>query len=58
MTQLIKAFAKDDSGLAGIQYGLFVALIALITAVCVTGLGVMFSPAAKITGVGVGVGGE
>ena len=54
MTQLIKAFAKDDSGLAGIQYGLFVALIALITAVCVTGLGVMFSPAAKITGVGVG----
>ncbi|PHY18347.1 Flp family type IVb pilin [Caulobacter sp. BP25] len=56
MTQLIKAFAKDESGVAGIQYGLFVAVIAVITTVCVTGLGVVFSPSARVTGVGVGVG--
>lgn len=54
MTQLIKAFAKDESGVAGIQYGLFVALIAVITTVCVTGLGVVFSPSARVTGVGFG----
>ncbi len=55
MTQLIKAFAKDESGVAGIQYGLFVALIALVTAACVTGLGIIFSPSARVTGVGIGV---
>lgn len=45
MTQLIKAFAKDDSGAAGIQYGLFVALIAVVTTAIVTSLGILFSPA-------------
>jgi Flp pilus assembly pilin Flp len=54
VTQLIKAFAKDESGVAGIQYGLFVALIALVTAACVTGLGIIFSPSARVTGVGLG----
>jgi Flp pilus assembly pilin Flp len=54
MTHLIKAFAKDESGAAGIQYGLFVAVIAIVTAVCVTGLGVVFSPGARVTGVGLG----
>lgn len=58
MTHLIKSFAKDESGVAGIQYGLFVALIALLTAVCVTGAGIIFSPGARVTGVGVGLGGE
>lgn len=58
MTQLIKSFAKDESGVAGIQYGLFVAAIALITAVCVTGAGIVFSPSARVTGMGVGMGGE
>lgn len=58
MTQLIKAFAKDEAGVAGIQYGLFVAVVAAITMVCVTGLGVVFSPGARVTGVGVGLGGE
>lgn len=58
MTHLIKSFAKDESGVAGIQYGLFVAFIALVTAVCVTGAGIFFSPSARITGVGIGLGGE
>jgi hypothetical protein len=29
-------------------------VIAVITTVCVTGLGVVFSPSARVTGVGVG----
>ncbi|MCK5910534.1 MAG: Flp family type IVb pilin [Caulobacter sp.] len=56
MTQLIKAFAKDETGVAGIQYGLFVALIAAVTMVCVTGLGIVFSPGARVTGLGLGLG--
>ena len=52
MSQFIKAFAKDETGAAGIQYGLFVAVIAVVTAICVTGLGVVFSPGARVTGLG------
>ncbi len=39
MTRLLKAFAKDESGATAIEYGLIVALIAVIIVGAVTTLG-------------------
>lgn len=39
MTQLLKAFAKDQSGATAIEYGLIVALIAVVVVAAVTTLG-------------------
>ena len=39
MTRLLKAFAKDESGATAIEYGLIVALIAVIIVTAVTTLG-------------------
>ncbi len=39
MTRLLKAFAQDESGATAIEYGLIVALIAVVIAGVVTTLG-------------------
>ena len=39
MKRLLKAFAKDESGATAIEYGLIVALIAVIVVGAVTTLG-------------------
>jgi len=39
MTRLLKAFVKDESGATAIEYGLIVALIAVIIAGTITTLG-------------------
>lgn len=39
MTRLLKAFAQDESGATAIEYGLIVALIAVIIVGAVTTLG-------------------
>ena len=39
MTHLLKAFAKDQSGATAIEYGLIVALIAVVVVAAVTTLG-------------------
>ena len=39
MTRLLKAFAQDESGATAIEYGLIVALIAVVIVTAVTTLG-------------------
>lgn len=39
MTRLLKAFAQDESGATAIEYGLIVALIAVIIVGAITTLG-------------------
>nr|WP_295111735.1 Flp family type IVb pilin [uncultured Caulobacter sp.] len=39
MTRLLKAFAQDESGATAIEYGLIVALIAVVVVGAVTTLG-------------------
>lgn len=39
MTRLLKAFAQDESGATAIEYGLIVALIAVVIVGAVTTLG-------------------
>lgn len=45
MTRLLKAFAQDESGATAIEYGLIVALIAVIIVGAVTTLGTNISGA-------------
>jgi pilus assembly protein Flp/PilA len=45
MTRLLKAFAQDESGATAIEYGLIVALIAVIIVGAVTTLGTNVSGA-------------
>lgn len=43
MTKLIKRFAKDESGATAIEYGLIVALIAVVIITAVTTVGTNLS---------------
>jgi pilus assembly protein Flp/PilA len=45
MTRLLKAFAQDESGATAIEYGLIVALIAVVIVGAVTTLGTKLSTA-------------
>ena len=45
MTKFISRFAKDESGATAIEYGLIVALIAVIIITAVTALGTKISGA-------------
>ena len=45
MTNFIKTFAKDESGATAIEYGLIVALIAVVIITAVTTLGTKLNAA-------------
>ena len=50
MTKFITKFAKDESGATAIEYGLIVALIAVVIVTAVTNLGNKLNTAFKTVG--------
>lgn len=53
--EMVRKFFKDESGAAAVEYGLLVALIAVVILTAVTGLGTKIS--GKFTDAGTAIGG-